>query len=252
MLVSRRLLLSRARMLGLLDELEMAGSEAWSVYLPSKLLTSEVEDLLKKVSDIQDIPEDLAGLAASSATGAVILWGSLGRYLVLPPFPIAEKYLTYGYDIEPLRSLLKHDFSVALVLVRLGAYAIGLCKGDNLIASKVGTGLIHGRHKKGGSSQQRFQRRREKQIESFLDRVCSHVQDKLGPQAGTLDYLVYGGSWTAILSLRKRCSFLQQFENRILPSLLDIPEPRQAILEKAADQVWSTSVVKWHESRVLT
>jgi hypothetical protein len=239
-------------MLDFLDELETAGSEAWSVYLPFGLSLPEVDDLLRNAFGTQDIPGDLSELAASSATGSVILWGSLGRYLVSPPFPIAAEYLTQGYDVEPLRSLLRRDFSVALVLVRLGAYAIGLCKGDNLIASKVGTGLIHGRHKKGGSSQQRFQRHREKQIESFLERVCSHIRDKLGPQASTLDYLVYGGSRTAILSLQRRCSLLQQFENRTLAPLLDIPDPRKTVLDKAVERVWSSNVTEWYWDEALT
>jgi len=252
MLVSRRFFLSRIKMLSFLDELEAADGTAMSVYIPSELSHPEVEDLLKKVVDMPGTPVALAELAGRSATGAVIFWSPSRKYLVLPPFPMAEKYFTHGYDVEPLRSLLKRDFSVALILVRLGAYAVGLCKGDNLIASKVGTGLIHARHKKGGSSQQRFQRHREKQIESFLDRVCCHAQEKLDSHARALDYLAYGGARTTILSLRKRCPFLQQFDNRTLAPLLDIPEPRQAVLEKAVGRVWSSSLAEWYEDEAST
>ena len=239
-------------MLGFLDELEAADSAARSLYLPSGLSHPEVEDLLKEVFDTQDIPADMVKLAVNSAMGAIIFWGPSRKYLVSSPFPITEKRFANGYAVEPLRALLKHDFSIALVLVRLGAYAIGLCRGDKLIASKVGTGLIHGRHKKGGSSQQRFQRHREKQIESFLGRVCSHVQEKLGPQARTLDYLVYGGARTTILLLCKRCLFLQEFDDRTLAPLLDIPEPRQAVLETAVGRVWSSTIVEWREGGVLS
>jgi hypothetical protein len=158
-----------------------------------------------------------------------------------------EKHFARGYSVGPLRSLLRHDFSVALILVRLGAYAVGLCRGESLIASKVGTGLVHGRHKKGGSSQQRFQRHREKEIESFLNRVCCHIKEKLEPQAQTLDYLVYGGARTTILSLQKRCAFLQQFDNRTLAPLLDIPNPRQAVLQTAVGRVWSSKLIEWYD-----
>ena len=169
-------------------------------------------------------------------------------YLVLPPFPIAEEYMTNGYDVEPLRSLLSHDFLIALVLVRLGAYSIGICRGTELIDSKTGTGLVHARHKKGGSSQARFARHREKQIEQFLIRVCGHAREHIEPHARSLDYLVYGGARTTILLLRKRCPFLSQFDDRILRMLLDIPDPRQAVLEKAIGTVWSTDVIEWREN----
>ena len=166
-------------------------------------------------------------------------------YLALPPFPLSEEYITNGYDVGPLRSLLSQDFLIALVLIRLGAYSIGICQGTELIDSKTGTGLVHARHKKGGSSQARFARHREKQIEQFLNRVCGHVREHIEPRARSLDYLVYGGARTTILSLRKQCSFLSQFDDRILRMLLDIPEPRQAVLEKAIGTVWSTDVIEW-------
>ena len=84
---------------------------------------------------------------------------------VVPPFPIKDSVIFPGYNTEPLTLLLEQERFIALVLVRLGAYAIGVCRGEALIASKVGTGLLDGRHKQGGSSQQRFRRHREKQIE---------------------------------------------------------------------------------------
>jgi hypothetical protein len=239
-------------MLGFLNELEAATSVARSLYLPPGLPPSELEDLLKQALETQATPEALTKLAVSSATGAVIFWGPSRRYLVLPPFPITEKHFAHGYDVEPLRSLLKHDFRVALILVRLGAYAVGLCQGESLVTSKVGTGLVHGRHKKGGSSQQRFQRHREKQIEFFLDRVCVHAREQLEPQARTVDYMVYGGAWTTILSLRKHCSFLEQLDNRTLSPLLDIPEPRKAVLETAIGRAWSTSLAEWHDDEAST
>jgi len=248
MLILRRFFLNRVKMLGFLNKLEAADSAARSLYIPFGLSHSEVEDSLREVLDTQDIPADMAEFAVSSTTGAAIFWGTSRKCLILPPFPIAEKHFAHGYAVGPLRTLLRHDFSVALVLVRLGAYAVGICRGESLIASKVGTGLVHGRHKKGGSSQQRFQRHREKQIESFLNRVCCHIKEKLEPQARTLDYLVYGGARTTILSLQKRCPFLQQFDNRILAPLLDIPDPRQVVLEMAVSRVWSSKVIEWYEA----
>jgi len=158
---------------------------------------------------------------------------------------MTEDYVTGSYDVEPLRALLSHDFLIALVLVRLGAFSIGICQGTKIIGSKTGTGLVHARHKKGGSSQARFARHREKQIEEFLVRVCGHGREHIEPHARSLDYLVYGGARTTVLTLRKQCPFLSQFDGRILRTLLDIPEPRRTILEKAIVSVWSTDVIRW-------
>jgi hypothetical protein len=245
MLISRRYHLGRSRMLGFLDELASTEGKAISLYLPRGTPQARVENLLGRVFAATTIPPDMAEAIAGSGTGAAFFWSPPRTYLVLPPFPIDEEYITDGYDVGPLRSLLSQDFLIALVLVRLGAYSIGICRGTELIDSKTGTGLVHARHKKGGSSQARFARHRGKQIEQFLIRVCGHVREHIEPHARSLDYLVYGGARTTILSLQKRCPFLSQFDDRILRMLLDIPDPRQAVLEKAVSTVWSTDIIEW-------
>jgi len=248
MLMSKRFHLGRSKMLDFLDKLAWTESKAISLYVPQSTAQERVESLLGKMCLASAIPPGVAEAAADSRTGAVFFWSSPQMYLVLPPFPVAEEYMTNGYDVEPLRSLLSHDFLIALVLVRLGAYSIGICRGTELIDSKTGTGLVHARHKKGGSSQARFARHREKQIEQFLIRVCGHVREHIEPHARSLDYLVYGGARTTILLLRKRCPFMNQFDDRILRMLLDIPDPRRAVLEKAVSTVWSTDVIEWCEN----
>ena len=232
-------------MLGFLDELASTEGKAVSLYFPQGTTDDRVEYLLEKVSATTAALPGAVEAAAGSAMGAAFFWSPTKTYLVLPPFPIVEEYTTNGYDVEPLRSLLSHDFAVVIVLVRLGAYSIGVCRGTELIDSKTGTGLVHARHKKGGSSQARFARHRQKQIEQFLIRVCGHVREHVEPHARSLDYLVYGGARTTILLLRKRCPFLNQFDDRILRMLLDIPEPRQPVLERAVDAIWSTDIIQW-------
>ena len=234
-------------MLGFLDELASTEGKAISAYFPPGTPQERVENLLGRVFAATAMPPGVAEVMAGSGMGAALFWSPSQTYLVLPPFPLSEEYITNGYDVEPLRSLLSQDFLIALVLVRLGAYSIGICRGTELIDSKTGTGLVHARHKKGGSSQARFARHREKQIEQFLERVCGHVREHIEPHARSPDYLVYGGARTTILLLRKRCPFLSQFDDRILRMLLDIPEPRQAVLEKAVGTVWSTDIIEWCE-----
>jgi hypothetical protein len=234
-------------MLRLLAELETADGEAMSLYLPAGLPPQDIESLVEKVPPAQAVAPDIVALAAHSPTGAALLWGTSRKFLVLAPFPIDERYIAPAYDVEPLRTLLERDFGIALVLVRSGAYSIGVCQGEKLVSTKTGTGLVHARHRKGGSSQRRFERRREEQMHAFLERVCGHVRLQLEPHATSLDYLVYGGSRTVISSLQKQCRFLQQFESRTLPPLLNIPPPRRKVLESAIVDVWSSTVTEWYD-----
>jgi len=101
--------------------------------------------------------------------------------------------------------MLKHDYIIGVVLVRLGSYGIGVCLGDKLVSSMVGTGIVHGKHSKGGSSAHRFERHRDKQIETFLIRVCGHVREQLESYEKSIDYMVYGGARTTILMAQKYC-----------------------------------------------
>ena len=246
--ISKRFHLNRLKMLGFLADITMTeDNTARSLYLPPGLPPPETEHLIEQIIGSPTPSEGLAEIAASFKTGGALFWGSRLKYLVSPPFPFKEKAIFPGYEIETLTSLLKADYRIALILIRLGAYAVGICEGERLVTSKVGTALVHGRHKKGGSSQQRFRRHREKQIESFMNRVCGHIQERFEPYAQTLDYLVYGGAHTTILELKKHCPFLRQFDNCNLPPLLDIPEPRQAVLEASVSRVWSSKIIEWQE-----
>jgi hypothetical protein len=236
-------------MLDFLEKLAVTPDEKLTtLHLPPHLPATELKSLLSEVLTSQDIAAGLTEIAVRSSTGAAIFWSDQQKYLIVPPFPISEKSITRSLDIKPFHSLLSHEYLVGLVLVRLGSYGIGLCHGEKLVSSKVGTGLVHGRHRQGGSSAHRFERHRDKQIEYFLTRVCRHAREQLEPYVKSMDYIVYGGAWTTILLLQKQCPLLGKLETPTLPPLLDIPEPRQAVLETAVSRVWSSTVYEWQEA----
>jgi len=245
-LISRKFVLRRSKMLEFLDEIErILDYDAVSIYMPPGLSALEIGELIQKFG-ARYIPDELSQLASSSEHGALIFWGDIRKCLVLPPFPFKGKTTFSGYVVEPFRSLLTVDSMVGMILVRLGSYAIGICQGEKLITSKVGTGLVHGRHKKGGSSQQRFQRRRENQVREFLDRVCLHAREQLEPQMQLINYIAYGGPRQTVLLLQKRCPFLRTFGDRVL-HLLDVPSPNQKVLGKTISRIWSSRVIDWQE-----
>lgn len=250
MLVSRQHRLNRLKTLDLLNGLEAAGGQAVSIYLPPGLAESDTRELIANALSAQDNPPDIVEMAAASLTGTAIFWGASRKLLVRPPFALAEQFISPDISTEPLRSMLDSTRNIALILVRLGAFAIGVCQGEQLATSKTGTGLVHGRHRKGGSSQRRFERRRENQARDFLGRACGHARQQLEPHASEISYLVYGGARTTIQSLKKQCPFLNRFEERTLPPLLNIPRPRRAVLEAAITDIWSSTITEWYDNEV--
>jgi hypothetical protein len=236
-------------MLHLLDELEAAEGPATTLYMPHDLSLADVEKTLQAPlgPGVAEALPNIIEAVVHSKTGAAIFWGEENKYLVLPPFPLEEKLFASGYDVEPLRSLLKQELMVALLLLHLGAYAVGVFQGEKLLSSKVGTGLVHSRHRQGGSSAHRFERHRDKQIESFFTRVCVHVREHLEPHLQQLDYVIYGGERHTLLSFRKQCQFSHKLDERTPGPLLNVREPKQATLEAAISQAWSSEVVVWEE-----
>ena len=214
---------------------------ARTLYLPSG--TGEVALRLTRWLG-QEPPPPFIREISGSATGAVMLCAET-LYLLRPPFPVAAEVDTPGVVGGPLMELLEPDYRLALVLVRLGSFAVGAAEGERLLSSKVGTGLVHGRHKKGGSSQGRFARHREKQMEMFFTRVCAHAAEVIGPHATGLDYVVFGGARTTILALRKQCPFINKLPGLVLPPHLDIPEPRRPVLEAVLADAYTTRVSEW-------
>jgi peptide subunit release factor 1 (eRF1) len=252
MLASRHYRLNRLKTLDLLNRLEAAGGQTISIYLPPGLTEADIREQVANAIPLQDIPAELFELATSSPTGTAVFWRTSRGLLIQPPLPLAERFISPDIDVEPLRSMLESVCTVALIMVRLGAFAIGVCQGEQLVTSKTGTGLVHGRHRKGGSSQRRFERRRENQARDFLERVCRHARQQLEPHAPDLSYLVYGGAWTTIQSLKKQCPFLKEYEDRTLPPLLNIRRPRREVLEAAVTDVWSSAIIEWNDEEQVT
>ena len=247
-LISHHRILNRQKMADFLGKLAACSStSSYSLYLPPHPDRSEIKKSLREISVPADMMPGILEAIEKCPLGSAVFWSDESKYLVLSPFPIVEKSLVRGLSTEILQSLMEKDYLIGIVLVRLGAYAVGVSRGEIIVSSKVGTGNIHGRHKKGGSSAHRFERHRDKQIEYFFTRVCQHAREHLEPYVKSLDYLVYGGARTTIRDLSKQCSFLDRLDISTLPPLLDIPEPRQAVLKMALDRIWSSTVYEWHE-----
>lgn len=122
------------------------------------------------------------------------------------------------------------DRTVGVLLVRLGGYAAGVFTGTEpiLVASKVGSRLVHGRSAAGGQSQQRFARRRENQARQALTAAADTAAAVFGPYK--LDALVLGGDKRAFASIRADVRLAPAFDVAV-DTFLTVPDPRLAVLK---------------------
>ena len=133
----------------------------------------------------------------------------------------------------PFGGLLEHagkDRCVGVLLVRLGGYAAGVFSGADLMSSKVGSRLVHGRSAAGGQSQRRFARRREGQVRVALQDAATVAIRILLPAAPDLDAVVLGGDRTAVETVIAD-SRLAPLRPLVVPRLLDVPDPRLRVLQ---------------------
>jgi hypothetical protein len=239
----KKYVLSRAKTLALLDY--VAGSSDKSdltLYLPPHLSPPERDAYLNDIGASPTVTIEIEKIIDTSPNGIAVFRAEDQLRLVVPPLPIQEKVIFQSNETAPLRAMLEHEYIIGVVLVRLGSYGIGVCRGEKLVSSKVGTGLIHGRHRQGGSSSHRFERHRDKQIETFLIRVGDRIREQFEPFEKSLDYLVFGGARTTIDLCRKYCPWLKRIVRSTLPPVLDIQEPRLPILKATIGRIWSSTV----------
>jgi hypothetical protein len=151
-----------------------------------------------------------------------------------PPFP-------------PLRGdLLEHvarERTVGVLLVRLGGHAAGVFRGAVLIDSKVDSKLVHGRHRKGGSSSGRFARRRAGQARVALAAAADVAARVLRAPAesGQLDAVVLGGDRSALATVLEDPR-LAAVRALAVERVLDVGEPRLRVLEATPDAFRATVV----------
>jgi Actinobacteria/chloroflexi VLRF1 release factor len=171
--------------------------------------------------------------------------GSIAEcHVPFPPLPAG----TRGTGAE-LAAHAGQDRTVGVLLVRLGGYAAGVFAGADakLVASKVGSRLVHGRSAAGGTSQHRFARRREKQAREALEAAADNALAVFGPFDGRLDAVVLGGDRRAIAALRDD-SRLRPYVSIAVDRFLTTPDPRLVVLRGTPRQFRAIQI-KITESR---
>lgn len=144
-------------------------------------------------------------------------------------------------DVDMLLAGIIRPPRIAVLLVRKGAVAAGVADGTTITVSKVERFYVQGRTAAGGSSQQRYARRRANQAGAATHRATDIAARILLPYAPAVhadphhavSALVCGGDRSMIDAVLtdRRLSPLALLRH---PQLLESAEPRFAVLQDAA------------------
>ncbi|MFZ1076459.1 MAG: Vms1/Ankzf1 family peptidyl-tRNA hydrolase [Nitrosotalea sp.] len=177
-------------------EIKEASSPCVSAYIPSNKV-SEIVDIIhhtrrsENIEKIESVIEDkirsLIGkevFAASDATAStycIFGWNGDQGIKIKEITVSKEMPPVYAVDkrpyLKPLHDLLKIDYEVLLIIMDHKSAILKQFRGSRLVQeSKLGT-YLKNKHSKGGSSQARFARNREIQIDQFLKKINVKIKD---------------------------------------------------------------------------
>jgi Actinobacteria/chloroflexi VLRF1 release factor len=162
---------------------------------------------------------------------------------VRPPFGLAHEGSYEMVELGPLVEALGEDHVVAAVLVRLGGFAVGVFEGERLVASKVGSRFVKGRHKKGGSSANRFRRRREEQARALIEAATDTALTVLEPWRDRIEFVALGGDRRAVDQVTADPRFAWLAE-RAVPRFFTTGEPRFRELERLPYELYAAETTE--------
>ena len=179
-----------------------------------------------------------------SDTGLAVFRAGNRGLAVIPPFPVGESLVNGEWDEQPLLGLLTTNYTVGVVLLRLGRYLVAVFQGTDPVVTKTDTRYVKGKHHAGGTSQLRFKRIREGQMRKLFDEACGVLSDRFQPHEREMDYILLGGERLTLSGFLKVCPYLQRRQDKILDRRLNIRDPKHDTLETVAgllrqSRVWA-------------
>jgi hypothetical protein len=190
-----------------------------------------------------DDAERIAELAAASETGSLLFARATDAMLILPPFAVDAPADYDAIETGLLLELLERRRSVAVFLLRRGGYTMGFFRGDFMVASKTDRRFVKNRHRKGGQSQGRYDRIREKQVHELFGMACEDARATFTPYETEIEHVFFGGDRIALGAFRKECAYFERFGERVMRRVLPVAgDPRRASLDAVVREVWASDV----------
>ena len=186
--------------------------------------------------------ERTSGRSSYGAGSARLEPSGSGALVVTPPFGLEHEGEYDRIVVAPLLDALARDHVVAALLVRLGGYAFGVFDGERLVASKVGSRFVKGRHRAGGSSANRFRRRRGEQERGLIAEAADEAMRVLDPWRERVEHVALGGDRTAVRRTLADQAGLAWLEPLAMGRFFTTSEPRQRVLEELPYQLYAAAV----------
>lgn len=193
-----------------------------TAFIPGPRLPGWVERFAASHGALREESDD-GGTLLTAADGA--------RALLRAPWPVDGRPGKGINAVERLASLAAQERRLGVILVRRGGYAVGVVSGGKVSESKSGSRYVQSRSAAGGSSQQRFARRRENQANALAEAVAGHAARVFAGQG--IEYLVLGGDAALSASVLEETA-LKQYASRKQLAFLAVADPNATVLRRAA------------------
>ncbi len=230
--------------LGLLGELEAEGCIASAQVSARTLAERDYGHLLPDDEPGRSAVGDALEWAGRGDTGAAVFIADERIVVVRPPIPLQADVRAAGARTEELRGLLGSEPVIGVILLRLGRYAMGVLRGERLVASKTDSRYMKSRHRAGGQSQRRFARSRERLIRELYDKTCEVTRTVFTPYMEDMEYVMLGGERGVLNGFEKRCPMMgRELKGKTLGRRLAVERPNQKALMGIAREAWMSEVV---------
>ena len=217
----------------MLTGLKESGSSPDVVYVAPNNLPGEKSPSLET---------KVVNLVGRSDTGTILLKENQTITVVIPPVPLILNSDVTMLEVSELQRLLSIDRTIAVILLRLGRYAVSILEGEKVVKSRTGTRYVKNRHRAGGSSQRRFERSRDRLVRELFDKTCQTANELLPFSSDNLDHIVLGGEKTTIRHFIDRCNYLNRMQHKILDRRLVVRVPNQHSLKTVGVEAWKSQI----------
>ncbi len=218
-------------------EIEPGAKFVVEMHLPGYSLGEEWVSLPKSAQDSEN------GIIVISSVDP--LAGVRPKFALLPPFPITDA--SESNSFEYLRSFDSKPHTIAIILLRLGHWAVAIAEDGKLVVTKTGSRYVKNQHRKGGQSSNRFRRGREKWIRELFDQAGEFASARFRDYPGHLEFLKLGGDRVVLSQFLKRIKLPDGLGDRALPNRVAVDQPGRKALDDAVRDSWSYRVFEFGE-----
>ena len=168
---------------------------ATAARIKSKTTRKHVQAALRSIASRFKAWKEIPPKGLLIYCGVTAQKNDLEYYEIIPPLPVKKKlYMCDSiFHVEVLEEMLKVYFIYGIILLERDEATIGMLHGQSIELIKHIRSYVHGKHRKGGQSQRRFERLVEEAYEYHLKKVAEEANKIFLPLLDKLRGIIIGG-----------------------------------------------------------